>query len=53
MCKKKLFRHYATASVCNAWVVENSAIRAVLKKTASHPQKKHRLSGAFFVDYTS
>lgn len=39
MCKKKLFRHYATASVCNARCVENSAIRAVLKKTASHPQK--------------
>lgn len=39
MCKKKLFRHYATASVCNARGVENSAIRTVLKKTASHPQK--------------
>lgn len=30
MCKKKLFRHYTTASVCNARVVENSAIRAAL-----------------------
>lgn len=30
MCKKKLFRHYATASVCKARVVENSAIRAAL-----------------------
>ena len=39
MCKKKLFRHYATASVCNARGVENSAIRTVLKKTPSHPQK--------------
>lgn len=39
MCKKKLFRHYATASVCNARGVENSAIRKVLKKTPSHPQK--------------
>jgi hypothetical protein len=24
-----------------------------LKKTPSHPQKKHRLIGAFFVDYSS
>lgn len=32
MCKKKLFRHYATASFCNARGGENSAIRAVLKK---------------------
>lgn len=35
MCKKKLFRHYATASVCNARGVENSAIRAVLKNSLS------------------
>lgn len=53
MCKKKLFRHYATASVCNARGVENSAIRAVLKKNSLSSAKKHRLSGAFFVDYTS
>lgn len=52
MCKKKLFRHYATASVCNARGVENSAIRAVLKKQPLI-RKKAPFERCFFVDYTS
>lgn len=48
MCKKKLFRHYATASVCNAWVVENSAIRVALKKNTLSSAKKAPFERCFF-----